>query len=199
MPITEKSRLEKRGRILTAVRKCVIRHGFHAAGMAEISRACGMSAGNIYRYFPNKAAIVRAIAGETRQRVMPVFQRLGVSEDPVEGIVEIILFSVREFCRGSDARLWVEALAEAQRNRRIRDLWLAFDREMRDLLKRLLRRAVERGQAPANLDLEAASLWLVALLDGAVARVSVQPNVAIERTLMTLAGSIRRCLCVQPA
>jgi AcrR family transcriptional regulator len=199
MPVSEKNRLKKRGAIMAAVRKCFIRHGFHDAGMAEISRRCGMSAGNLYHYFPSKAALIRAIASEIRERIMPVFQRLADHEDPVEGIVEIIRFSVKEFCHSTDVRLWVEVLAEAQHNRLIREMWLNFDREMRDLLKQLLRRAIQRGQAPAGLDLEAVSIWLVALLDGAVARVSLQPEVAIEQTLTTLAGGIRRCLCGQPA
>jgi AcrR family transcriptional regulator len=194
MPVADTEKLERRERILAEVRRCVIQHGFHATGMAEISEACGMSAGNLYRYFPNKAAIVRAIADETRSRVMPVFQRLEQHDDPVEGIVQIIVFSVQEYCRGTEARLWTEALAEASRNKPIRELWIAFDREMRDMLKRLLKRAVDTGRAPADLDQEAASVWLVALLDGAIARVSVQPELGIERTMTTLSESIRRCL-----
>ena len=199
MSLDKIERERRRARILAAARRCIIRHGFHGAGMAEICRACGMSAGNLYRYFPSKAAIIKAIADEIRLRIMPVFRRLENHADPVEGIVEIILFSTREFCRGSDARLWVEALSEASRNRLVRKLWIDFDSDMRDLLKSLLRRAIRTGQMDPRLDLEAASLWLVALLDGAMARVSVQPDVDLDRTLKTLAGSIRRCFCVQPS
>ncbi|HHY86328.1 MAG TPA: hypothetical protein GYA07_12485, partial [Verrucomicrobia bacterium] len=45
----------------------------------------------------------------------------------------------------------------------------------------------------ADTDLGATSLWLVALLDGAIARLSVEPDLDLTRTQQTLAGTIRRC------
>jgi len=199
MSISEKEKQANRDKILAAAHKCFTEHGFHATGMAELSKACRMSVGNLYHYFPKKAAIIQAIADETRLRILPVLQRLELHEDPVEGIVEFILISVREFCRDSNARLWTEVLAEASRNQSLRELWISCDRELRDLLKRLLRRAVRTGQSPPDLDVEATSLWLTALLDGAIARVSVQPELSLTRTLGTLSASIRRSLCAQPA
>ncbi len=198
MAASEQHRLDRRDKVLLAARKCFIRHGFHATGMAEISKACRMSVGNIYRYFPNKDAIVQAITDETRSRIVPVLRRLERHQDPVEGIIEIILFGVREFCRGSDARLWIDISAEAPRNKLVRQIHLVIDREVRGVLKALMQRAMQAGQIPREVDLESASLWLVALLDGAIARVSLEPEVDISRTLETLAGSIRRCLCAQP-
>lgn len=195
MATSEQHRLEQRDKVLLAARKRFIRHGFHATGMAEIGKACRMSVGNIYHYFPNKDAIVRAITDETRSRIVPVLRRLEGHANPVEGIVEIILFSVRELCRDSDARLWMEISAEAPRNKQIRDIYLTLDREFRGVLKGLMKRAVEAGQLSAGMDLEAISLWLVALLDGAIARVSLEPGLDIARTLDTLARSMRRCLC----
>ncbi len=199
MPVSDKHRSAQRDKVLLAARKCFIRRGFHATGMAEISKACRMSVGNIYHYFPNKDAIVRAIADETRSRILPVLRRLENHPNPVEGIVEIILFAVRECCRASNARLWIEISAEAPRNRLIRELYFRFDRDLRDVLKRLMRRAIEAGQISRRLDLEAISLWLVSMLDGALARGSLEPDVNIARILDTLACNMRRCLCIQPA
>lgn len=53
--------LRQRDRILDAAENCFIRDGFHAASMASIADAAGMSAGLIYRYFESKQAIVLAI------------------------------------------------------------------------------------------------------------------------------------------
>jgi TetR/AcrR family transcriptional regulator, repressor for uid operon len=195
MTVMEQKKREKRGKVLLAARRCFVRHGFHATGMAEIGKACRMSVGNLYRYFPNQAAIVRAIADETLSRVAPVFARLEKHADPVEGIVQLVLFSVREFCRDSEARLWLEVSAEAPRSRLVKKMCLAFDRELRELLKRLLQNAIRAGQAPPDLDLDAAALWLVALLDGAIARVSLQPELNLAGALDALAGGIRRGFC----
>jgi len=43
--------------------------------------------------------------------------------------------------------------------------------------------------------LDAAALWLVALLDGAIARVSLQPELNLAGALDALAGGIRRGFC----
>jgi len=199
MSVSDTHRSAQRVKVLLAARKCFIRHGFHATGMAEISKACRMSVGNIYRYFPNKDAIVQAITDETRSRMLPVLRRLENHPKPVEGIVEIILFGVREFCRAADARLWIEIAAEAPRNRVIREVYLRFDREIRDVLKGLIQSAIAAGQISRRVDMEALSFWLVALLDGALARVSLEPGVNLTRTLDTLACNIRRSLCAQSA
>lgn len=190
----EKQNSVKRDVILRAARKCFVQHGFHATGMAEICVAAGMSAGNLYRYFPNKAAIITAIADETRNRIMPFYEKLESYEDPVEGIVQIILHSVNEFGQESIGRLWVEILGESSRNEEMRKLCIAFDQKIRNSLKKLLRRAVKANRRLAKMDIEAASVWLIALLDGAIARVSLEPHVDLPRILSTLAASIRHLL-----
>lgn len=51
----------RRDEIVAAARACVVRHGFHAASMAQIAHEAHMSVGQIYRYFPSKEAIIHAI------------------------------------------------------------------------------------------------------------------------------------------
>lgn len=108
MAASHPHRLAQRDKVMLAARKCFIRHGFHATGMAEIAAACRMSAGNIYHYFPNKNAIVRAITDETRSRMVPALRPLAEHADPVEGLVEMMLFCVRWLGGDANARLWME-------------------------------------------------------------------------------------------
>ena len=61
-------------------------------------------------------------------------------------------------------------------------------------MKKLLRRAVKANKCLANMDVEAASVWLIALLDGAIARVSFDPQIDLHRILSILAASIRHLL-----
>jgi len=195
MATTPKHRLKQRDKVLLAARKCFIRHGFHATGMAEIAKTCRMSAGNIYHYFQNKDAIVQAIADETRSAMIPVLRSLENYAEPIEGVVEIILQSLRWISRDANARLWMEIMAEAPRNERIRDICMTFDRDLEGVLKRLMQRALGRGQLAAEVDMDSASLWLIALLDGAISRLSMQPGLDLTRTLDGLARSIRQGLC----
>ncbi len=197
MSASDKHRLARRDKVLLAARRCFIRRGFHATGMAEIAKACRMSVGNIYHYFSSKEAIVRAITEATRSRIAPTLRRFEENADPSEAIVQIILFGAREACRGSDARLWTEISAEAPRNRLIRETYLALDREIRAVLEALLRKAVEAGRLPPGLDVEMTSIWLVGLWDGVLARVSLEPETDLERALDVLALTLRRCLGIR--
>lgn len=195
MAITAQHRLEQRDKVLHAARTCFIQHGFHSTGMAEIAKACGMSVGNIYHYFPNKNAIVQAITDETRSRMAPVLRPLERHADPLEGLVQVILLSLRELCHDSNARLWMEILAEAPRNEPIREICLTFDRDLQDLLLRLMERAVQAGQLSPAVNLDATSIWLMALLDGAIARLSVQPDLDWSAILESLADNLRHIHC----
>lgn len=52
----------RREQILDAARLCFSRNGFHRTSMQDIINEAGLSAGAVYRYFPGKADIIRAIA-----------------------------------------------------------------------------------------------------------------------------------------
>lgn len=196
MAANPKHRLEQRDKVLLAARRCFVRHGFHATGMVEIAKACRMSVGNIYHYFPHKNAIVHAITDEIRSRMLPILQPLADHANPLEGLVQVMLVSLREICAGSNARLWMEILAEAPRNKVIRNICLAFDRDFRGLLERLMQRAMQAGQLPKDTDLGASYFWLGALLDGAIAGLSTRSDINLAHTEETLAQNLRRFFCV---
>src|SRR5829696_776025 len=57
---------ERRTEILDAAQACFARSGFHRTSMQAICSEAGMSAGNLYRYFPSKEAIIAGIAERDR-------------------------------------------------------------------------------------------------------------------------------------
>jgi hypothetical protein len=58
-------------------------------------------------------------------------------------------------------------------------------------LEALLRRAARAGRLPPALNLTTPSLWLVALLDGAISRVSLEPETDLAKALEALANTLR--------
>ena len=52
---------DRRQEILAAAERAFVRHGFHAATMLHVAEEAGMSAGNLYRYFPGKEALVEGL------------------------------------------------------------------------------------------------------------------------------------------
>ena len=55
-------RSDRRSEILDAAQRCFARTGFHQTSMQQVCSEAGMSAGNVYRYFPSKEAIIAGIA-----------------------------------------------------------------------------------------------------------------------------------------
>ncbi|HOW68071.1 MAG TPA: TetR/AcrR family transcriptional regulator [Verrucomicrobiota bacterium] len=198
MGTTAKHRMQQHQKVIDAARKCFVRHGFHATGMAEIAKACRMSVGNIYHYFPHKNAIVQAITDEVRSRLFPALKDLASHADPLPGLVEVMLHSLQEIGTNSNARLWMEISAEASRNPVIRKTCLAFDRDFRKILESLLKRALAAGQLPAGTDSEWTALWLVALLDGATARLSMEPDLDVSRLQDRMVQTLRDFFRIKP-
>ncbi len=52
---------QRSAEILASVRQAFVEKGFDGASMQDLARAAGMSVGNFYRYFPSKAAIIKAM------------------------------------------------------------------------------------------------------------------------------------------
>ncbi|SMC84708.1 TetR/AcrR family transcriptional regulator [Rhizobium sp. RU36D] len=52
---------EVRARILTAGATIFAKKGYEVATLAEVANACGMATSNIYKYYPNKNALLDAI------------------------------------------------------------------------------------------------------------------------------------------
>jgi AcrR family transcriptional regulator len=54
---------DTRTRILTEAERLFRHYGYGKTTIADISEACGMSAANVYRFFPSKSALMEAICG----------------------------------------------------------------------------------------------------------------------------------------
>src|ERR1700755_1083506 len=71
----------RRTRILDAFENCIQRAGFHRTTMQDVARESVRSAGNLYRYFPSKEALVSGMIGRDRERFGADFREVAQSED----------------------------------------------------------------------------------------------------------------------
>lgn len=101
--------------ILDCARAAFIEKGFEGASMQDLARAAGMSAGNFYRYFPSKSALVDALIARDLQEVQESFQAIVASPDPMAAMKAALRERLREeVCQGEDA-LWAEIFATGAR------------------------------------------------------------------------------------
>jgi TetR/AcrR family transcriptional regulator, repressor for uid operon len=186
-----------RDRILAAALRCFAAKGFHGTSMQEVCAQADMSPGALYRYFPSKDAIIAAIAEQERENNRKFFQKLDVSTNVLETLMDTGFAWMRDVSSREAACLCVEVLAEAHRNPRVREIFERNHEEARLALRGTLARAQEHGEVDKSLDLDVAVTVFLALGDGLLARAPIDPHMAPDKIELGLRVLLRRML--QPA
>src|SRR5215207_5973114 len=136
-------RSDRRTEILDAAQACFARSGFHRTSMQAICSEAGMSAGNLYRYFPSKEAIIAGIAERDRAEVAQDFARADLSQGlfaVLEGMARHH-FTIRSI---EQVKLCTEVMSEARRNAEIARISAAFDADVRKWLVGMFETAAGR-------------------------------------------------------
>lgn len=166
---------DRRDTILDAAQRCFVRSGFHQASMQEICAEAGMSAGNLYRYFPSKEALIAGIAERDRAEVAQDFARADLSQ----GLFAVLEGMARHHftVRGIEqVKLCTEVMSEARRNPEIARISSAFDADVRKWLTALFKAAADRGDITRDADIEGAVDMLMIIADGVWWRRALDPQ-----------------------
>jgi AcrR family transcriptional regulator len=164
-PARAQRQSDRRLEILEAAQRCFVRSGFHQTSMQEICAEAGMSAGNLYRYFPSKEAIIAGIAERDRTEVGQDFARADLSQGlfaVLEGMAHHH-FTVRSL---EQVQLCTEIMSEARRNPEIARISSAFDADVRKWLTTMFQASVERGDVPDDADIAGAVEMMLIIADG---------------------------------
>ncbi len=90
--MTEKA-VEPRDAILSAAAERILHYGYNKTTMSEIASDCGMSAGNIYRFFPSKIdiaeAMTRKFSNETHQIYSAIVR--DPNRDPAQKLLDFFV------------------------------------------------------------------------------------------------------------
>lgn len=161
----------RRAQIVEAARQCVVRQGFHAASMATLAATAGMSVGQIYRYFPNKEAIVHAIVAELVARRMVRIARPGEIGRLARRLARRQLPA--DAGEADDHALLLEITAEAARNPAVAEIVRAADARLHAHAVATLRQThphFSEAEASARIEL------LAVLVEGAAFRLGMAPQ-----------------------
>lgn len=148
-------------RILDAARDCFSRFGLRKTAMEDIAREAGLSRGTLYRYFPDKEGLYRAVnERETRLFLEEVAARTAGPEPFGEKIIRVLLAAVG-FLRENPMNAAMaatdpEAFAAAISTNGRELLELAVD-----AVTPMVQEAMERGELRADLDPAQAAEWIV--------------------------------------
>ncbi len=166
---------DRKDRILDAAERCFVRTGFHRATMQDVAAECGMSPGNLYRYFASKDDIVSGLAERDRERFMRDMERLKSAADPRSTFIAMGRMHLVEEPR-EKAILMMELWAEGARNPRIGAICGSMDAICKGILVEFIQhwRRMEGIKSPMAAE-EVAELMLL-LGDGIYRRRAGSPD-----------------------
>jgi len=189
---------DRRDDILEAAERCFVRSGFHQTSMQEICAEAGMSAGNLYRYFPSKESIIAGIAERDRAEVGQDFAQADLSKGlfaVLEGMARHH-FTVRSI---EQVKLCTEVMSEARRNPEIARISAAFDADVRKWLTDMFKAAAEQGDIAKEADIEGAVDMLMVIADGVWWRRALDPQFRADAMVPVFMDVARHLLRGRPS
>jgi TetR/AcrR family transcriptional regulator, repressor for uid operon len=124
---------DRKNLILDAAESCFVRGGFHKTTMQDVAAECGMSPGNLYRYFPSKNAVVAGIVERDRAKFTKDSNLLLNTSDPLQAFVALGRHHLVNEPREKMIMIQ-EIWAEASRNPDIARICSKMDAAIRDMI-----------------------------------------------------------------
>jgi AcrR family transcriptional regulator len=97
------SSADRRASIILAARQVFARYGLAGARTQQIAQAAGVSEALLFRHFPSKTHIYRAVLRSVIEDQNQNFRRIGSAEASTEGLLDVIHRLITQAMRGNDA------------------------------------------------------------------------------------------------
>ncbi|MCX8507911.1 MAG: TetR/AcrR family transcriptional regulator [Rhodobacteraceae bacterium] len=152
--------------LLEAVKRAFAEKGFDGASMQDLARAAGMSAGNFYRYFPSKDAIVAAMVQKDLAEVQEDFLQIQRSGSPEQSLITAFERRIDSMST-VDGPLWAEIDAAAVRKPEIAAALSKMEGAVMELMTTLFARISGRNPHEAQHLYSAQVCFLMMLYKGA--------------------------------
>jgi TetR/AcrR family transcriptional regulator len=185
---------ERRAAVLDTACRVFSRGTYHGTTTAEIARAAGVSEPILYRHFPSKRDLYLACIEETWRRTRDRWeQALADEPDPAEWIAAI----GRAFLEWKEQRalisnLWLQSLAEASEDPKIRAYVRGHLRKVHTFVADVMRRSQAEGGINGDRDANAEA-WIF-LGVGVIAAAGLRLGGLVEADLGQIRESRRRWL-----
>lgn len=182
---------QRREAILRAAARVFKAEGFHRARTEDICAEAAASAGTVFRYFPDKRAMIMAIAELEFERYRQEIQRLATPEG-LRWLTQIEAADLSELLRPTDFDLGTDSWLELARDADSRQRLLAFDRQLRADLVRELVRGQQEGWVRPSLDSGGAANVILAIFSGLDFDSELGATIEPAATAQALADLFRR-------
>ena len=187
--------LARREQILTAAAECFRRKGYHGAGMAEISKTAGMSAGHIYNYFESKEAIIESIIEKDMEEMFSIFQKFEDHPgDVLQALIDGLNIGVQRHMDTGACVVDLDMMAEAGRNAKVASLLRDMDTQARGRMRQLLTSERSALKNVDELELESRINVIFSMMAGLLLRKLLYPELTEETVLIALRPAMKTLL-----
>jgi TetR/AcrR family transcriptional regulator, repressor for uid operon len=183
----------RRAAILDAAVAVFMRRGFEVATMQDVATACGMSVGNIYRYFTSKSAIISDLVERDRTQMAAQFAELAKQPDQLEGFERMGRCFIREEITRK-AGLTLEIWAAASRNEELRGLCSSMDAAVTANMSAFISRATAQGDVVPGVDASLVTHLVISLVQSMFRDAKLNPSHDLERDLDIMFATVRAAL-----
>jgi TetR/AcrR family transcriptional regulator, repressor for uid operon len=166
---------QRQGKILDAAQHCFAQTGFHRTTMADIAAQAGMSAGNLYRYFASKDAVVAQLCARDRAEIAGGFSLIHEAPDPFLAFQALGRHHLVDEPRYR-AVLVAEIWSEAARNPGIAKMCTDFDADIGARLSAFMVNLKSRNLMRDDVDHDRLAEMITVLVDGVISRRARDPD-----------------------
>jgi AcrR family transcriptional regulator len=160
----------RRQEILDAARRAFVANGFDATSMQRIAQESGVSAGNIYRYFDSKEALIGAVIegcdGETRTMFADATASTSTPNEALTAIGDQVWATIGTEESREQSMLNLEALLVAARNSDVGDVAKQTAQTVISGLTELVEGAQSDGEIDDDFEASSFATMLYALVLG---------------------------------
>ncbi len=178
--------------ILESVKAMFASKGFDGASMQDLARAADMSAGNFYRYFPSKAAIIEAIIERELEFVRAGFAHVIQSPDPLGAFRDMV--RARLETNPCDGQIWLEIEAAAARRPEVAALVRGMEAEITRALVAVFARIADIGPDEATRRFSAHARLILILVQGVSLRCAADTDATETAPDRELAALVVRAI-----
>ena len=155
----------RRQDILAAAARVFKAKGFHLARTEDICAESGLSAGTLFRHFPDKRSMIAAIADVELERLRSEIEQISTRE----GILWLTQIKAEELAQliepkgfelGTDS--WLELARDGEGRKRL----LLVDQTLRQMISRQLEQGKAEGWIRKSVDSDGTAAILLALFSG---------------------------------
>ncbi|GFH34530.1 TetR/AcrR family transcriptional regulator [Streptomyces pacificus] len=187
----------RRRHIIDAAAGLFAAKGFERTTTAEICKAAGMSAGNLFHYFPSKRAVFHAVfEGDEHDGAARAerFAAARAADDPWRALLDTVDLLAAPAAEPLVPALVMEAMIQAHRDPELEALLSRDNDEERSTLTALLRSAAAAGQIDPALDPDDTAAWVMALIAALYTSAATDPAFSPADQLPTLRLIVHRFL-----